>query len=296
MPLRPASLGPGATERRIDIGIVLPEPVAERRPQQFARRGRRCPFHDEMLVRRRSRRSTRGTTRSRGIPETARTPCSSIPIRCRRDPPRPTRWPRRDGCPPARDPSSRSRIRRDEASGHRRPRDTSARLPGIHRPRAGTRPPSGGARRAIGRTQTASARLTYTGHDAGSGIKPNIPRQNQCVSDSLPEQRMRQPLRLHATASRPPSTIASRGSRRPPRTRETARWSHRAARSRSPARRPTTPDIRCPSQTESRCDRRPASRGPRERGPTPRARRRPPCADDSPRGAVFWANGRRCHM
>jgi signal transduction histidine kinase len=39
----------------------------------------------------------------------------------------------------------------DQATGHHHPRDAAARRPGIHRPRAGTRPPSGDARRCSGR-------------------------------------------------------------------------------------------------------------------------------------------------
>ena len=80
-----------AAERGVDVRIARAEPVAERRPEQLARRRRRCALHHEVLRRRRSRPSTPDTTPSRGTRERARTSCPSTPSRCRRDPRRPTR-------------------------------------------------------------------------------------------------------------------------------------------------------------------------------------------------------------
>ena len=175
--IRPATFC-DAAERRIDVRIARAEPVAERRPQELARGRRRRALHHEVLAVEEIRRVFRIRRHRAESPGTAQTPCSSIPSRCRRDPQRPRRSRRPDGCRPAPDPSSRNRTRRARPWARRRPTDHRRSPPG--EPNAARwifgfgRQPRASRHRA---KAAASAWLTYTGHASGSGISSNMPRQ-----------------------------------------------------------------------------------------------------------------------
>ena len=171
---------------------------------------RRGAFHHEVLAVEEVGRIFRIRRHRRGSPGTARTRCPSTPSRCRRDPPRPRRLRRQDGCRrlriPAREVEHAVRWRRRRVA----PRDTARSSPPACRTRrAGTRLRSAGALRASARTPIASAWLTYTGHERQR--KPlehpaPVPRRHRRVPRTADARAAR------ACASRQSSAVHQRGS------------------------------------------------------------------------------------
>ena len=256
-----------AAERRIDVRIPRPEPVAERRPQQLARRGRRRALHHEVLaveevggvLRIRRHRAEAGKRRERA--------CSSTPSRCRPDRRRPRRS-RPAGWLPAGCGSQLEKSNTPCADVGRgvAPRIRAARRRRRCRTRrAGTRPRSAAARRATARTPTLRPGSRTPATTAAAECSSNMPRQYQRAVLRAPRTADARRARPAPTPSPPARHHRASRSRRPRRTRGTRRWSRRAARSRTPATSAAhARELVVPAERDRVRDRRRAWRGRRE--------------------------------